>query len=155
MGMKLYVKDDLGREFTNHEWAMSDTKALAGLLISQQYLKTIQTHFRVNVDELSQIQRASEIRRTHKEHWSHIHSLLREVKLLKRALQNTSDYYSSEIFLGLNLTAIELFGNTDEKPDFTDQYFVYGWFYEDLDDLERLLYYLLHSGAKQVHLYCA
>jgi len=155
MGMKLYIKDDLGRKFTNLEWAMSDTKLLAGVLINKNYLKTLKTYFRLDISELDRIQRANEIISAHKENWCSIVSLLHDVKKLKQALPINSKPYSQPVFQQLNYVAIEIIGDKIGFLEFTDEYFVEGGFDGDLSDLERLLYHLLHTGATKVHLYCA
>ena len=155
MGRKLYIKDDTGREFTNMDWALSDTKVLAGVLMHKDYLAALQTYFGISLEDLNQIQLYKEIQQPSDEHWYHIKFLLREVKNLKFALFYGSQPHSAKIYEDLNNIFMHQLGNQDVSPAFTEPYFVNGGFFGDLEDLERFLYYLLHSGAKNVHLHVA
>ena len=155
MGRKLYIKDDTGREFTNIEWALSDTKVLAAVLMHKDYLVALQTYFRIPLGDLNQTQLYKEIQQPSDEHWCHIKPLLRDVKDLKFALFSTFQPYGAKIYEDLNNIFTRQLGNQDVSPAFTEPYFVNGGFYGDLEDLERLFYYLMHSGAKRVHLHCA
>ena len=56
MGMKLYILDDKDRKFSNLEWAFTDTKALASILVNADYLRVFQAHFRLNVLALNRVQ---------------------------------------------------------------------------------------------------
>ena len=78
MGRKLYIKDDKGREFTNPDWALSDTKVLAGVLMHKDYLATFQAHFRISITELNQIQLYQEIQQPSDERWCNIKWLLKD-----------------------------------------------------------------------------
>jgi hypothetical protein len=153
MGIKVYAQDDLGRKFTNFEWAMSDTKALADVLLQKNYFKVMEDFFQINFSSLDRIQYDTDIEDTNDRLWFEVRSVLEDVKKLKRAVKPESP---SEIspFVLLNQTSFKMLEISDTPPDFTIDYFLYGYFLLDLEDLERFLYYLLHSGAKHVHLYC-
>ena len=110
MGRKLYIKDDQGREFTNREWAFSDTKVLAGILTYDAYLKTLEAQFQLNFRELNQVQLSKHIQGPGDEHWSYTNSLLADIKELKRALRGTSNSNNAEFFEQLSHTAVEIVG---------------------------------------------
>jgi len=154
MGIKLYIKDDLGREFTNREWANSDTKDFAGLFISEKKcLNEVEKYFHLNLNHFKQIQDMSGIDGEEvKETWFEIFLFLSEVKGLKRTLANISTPFGLNI-QGLQTDLRESYG-FDARfyiEEVTD-YIQCGALYEDLEDLERLLFFLLHTKAKRIHL---
>ena len=155
MGIKVYIEDDLGREYSNHEWAISYTKSLADVLLQKNYFKVIETYFRIDFVALDNIQYFDEIEKPEDKLWFQVWQVIEDVKRLKRVMRPPE--YPSEIspFVMLNQTAFKMFEMSKARPDFTIDYFIFGYILLDLDDLERLLYYLLHSGAKQVHFYCS
>ena len=53
MGVKFYVKDDVGNEYGPIRWTTrSDCKHFAGLVRSKELLKVIETHFGLDLDQL-------------------------------------------------------------------------------------------------------
>ncbi len=84
MGIKLYLEDDLGREFTNMEWALSDTKFLSDILLNRNYIKVLTEYFHLNTIYLDEIQRLDEIEDASKKKWFPKDSFLLEIRNLKK-----------------------------------------------------------------------
>jgi hypothetical protein len=153
MGIKLYIKDDLGREFSNREWANSDTKNFAGLLMEKKYLVVLENYFHPTLNHFKQIQDMGEIEENgQNEIWFEIFLFLDEVKSLKRVMANISIPFGLDIH-HLERAFLDTLGfEAAPNVEWAMEYMQDGGFYEDLEDLERLLYYLLHTFAKRIHL---
>jgi hypothetical protein len=155
MGIKVYIQDDLGRDFTNHEWAISDTKALADILLQKNYFKVIESYFQIDFIALDKVQYFDQIEKPEDRLWFPVWQVIEDVKSLKRVMKPPESPSGISPFVRLNQIAFDIFKMSEPRPDFSIDYFIFGYFILDLEDLERLLYYLLHSGAKQVHFYCS
>lgn len=135
---------------------MSDTKKFSDFLLDKKCLGAVEAYFHLDIRNFKQIQHKDEIDgEESKEIWLTIDFFLMEVKNLKRVLANVSNPLGLDI-QGLSRAFWDVYGFEGHIwIDEVTYYIQSGGLYEDLDDLERLLYFLLHTNAKKVHLSCA